>query len=403
MKKIISICLSLLVIAACNDPFDATSLWDKLNEIENKINDIENGTNSSVEVVSNKIYYTTSDGNKLFPKNTEPVNWGAILVSNIYENGVGVLTFDNGITSIPSNAFQNYADITSITIPNNVTSIGANAFYGCENLKTVTNNSKLKLVKGKTNNGYIAFYADKVINTSDYLDFVFNVVDGINVLSKYKGNATKLVLPDNYYGENYKIGNSAFSGCSGLKSILIPNCVTSIGDKAFDGCSNLKTVINFSNMKLEKGSTDNGYVAYYAKVVGTPITSISELNSYYRYYILTERGAWSIDNNNKILSSNSELGIEMDMNDAYQQFIIYKENNNEYLYNPIEECYINKNRSMSPTHVDAIYFKEGDKYATFVVYFDNIHYVNINSYNNLVIDNWKTPDAGNSCYIIPID
>ena len=32
------------------------------------------------------------------------------------------------------------------------------------------------------------------------------------------------------------IGNSAFYGCSGLTSITIPNSVTSIGENAFDEC-----------------------------------------------------------------------------------------------------------------------------------------------------------------------
>ena len=38
------------------------------------------------------------------------------------------------------------------------------------------------------------------------------------------------------------IGSSAFSGCSGLTSVTIPNSVTSIGEWAFSGCSSLTSV-----------------------------------------------------------------------------------------------------------------------------------------------------------------
>ncbi|MCI6728479.1 MAG: leucine-rich repeat domain-containing protein, partial [Bacteroidales bacterium] len=38
------------------------------------------------------------------------------------------------------------------------------------------------------------------------------------------------------------IGSSAFSGCSGLPSVTIPNSVTSIGSSAFSGCSGLTSV-----------------------------------------------------------------------------------------------------------------------------------------------------------------
>jgi hypothetical protein len=48
-----------------------------------------------------------------------------------------------------------------------------------------------------------------------------------------------LSLPDTLTG----IWNYAFSGCSGLTSVIIPGSVTSIGDYAFSYCSGLTSVI----------------------------------------------------------------------------------------------------------------------------------------------------------------
>jgi hypothetical protein len=54
------------------------------------------------------------------------------------------------------------------------------------------------------------------------------------------------------------IGYQAFSMCTGLTSVTIPNSVTSIGDEAFDGCSGLTSVTNFANTPQEIDS----YVFY---------------------------------------------------------------------------------------------------------------------------------------------
>ena len=131
----------------------------------------------------NKIYYTTSDGKKLFPYNSGGAAFGAILISNTYDNGQGVLVFDDTITSIGYRAFYTCSSLASITIPDSVTSIGDSAFDGCKSLESIT---------------------------------IPNSVTSIE------------------WG--------AFEGCSSLESVTIPEGVTKIEWYAFDGCSSLAEV-----------------------------------------------------------------------------------------------------------------------------------------------------------------
>ena len=203
------------------------------------------------------------------------------------------VTILNSVRSIGGSAFKGCSGLTSIEIPSSVTSIGYEAFYNCTNLKTVMNYSMLDITKGSSDNGYVAYYADKVINAPNGSiedNFIFGVVSGKNILTGYLGEDEALILPANYKGEDYvigenafsgntsitsieipssvtSIGDSAFEGCSGLTSIEIPSSVTSIGNSAFYDCVNLKTVINGSNLTFEDGSTDHGYIAYYADKV----------------------------------------------------------------------------------------------------------------------------------------
>ncbi len=155
---------------------------------------------------NNKIYYTTTDGQKLFPNSTEPSVFGAILQSNIYENGVGVLTFDDAITSIGNMAFLYCSTLASITIPDSVTSIGEYAFYDCKGLTSIT-----------------------------IPDSVTSIVNG----AFYKcSSLAGITIPDSVTS----IGSEAFRECSSLTSITIPHSVTEIYQSAFYYCLSLAKV-----------------------------------------------------------------------------------------------------------------------------------------------------------------
>ena len=143
--------------------------------------------------------------------------------------------------------FRGHNGMTSVTIPAAVINIFNEAFYGCTKLKTVYNKSALNIVKGSDEYGNLGYYADVVVNANggDIVtegDYVFTVTDGFNVLSAYTGNATEIVLPDDYNGENYVIGDEVFKENETITSVVIPDAVTSIGNRAFNGCSSLAAV-----------------------------------------------------------------------------------------------------------------------------------------------------------------
>ena len=65
----------------------------------------------------------------------------------------------------------------------------------------------------------------------------------VSIVSCDKNASGELVIPSTYEGKPVtSIGGSAFSGCSRLTSVRIPDSVTSIGDRAFRYCSNLTSV-----------------------------------------------------------------------------------------------------------------------------------------------------------------
>ena len=160
---------------------------------------------------NNKIYYTTSDNTKLFPI-TDASLYGAILISNTYKDGQGVLVFDDAVTKIGGDAFAYCESLTSVTIPDSVTEIGEWAFDGC---------SSLIEFKGK--------FASE--------DGRCLIIDG--TLNHFApAGLTEYTIPDSVT----MIGGSAFENCTSLTSVTIGDSVTKIGERACYECSRLTGV-----------------------------------------------------------------------------------------------------------------------------------------------------------------
>ena len=182
------------------------------------------------------------------------------------------------VSSIGNSAFYNCSGLTSVEIPNSVTSIGEWAFTGCENLKMVFNRSDLSFYKGSESCGCVAYYADKVVNNYDGKlgDFHFANNNGTYSMDAYTGNDTELVLPEKYKENNYAIGSSVFTNCSGLTSVEIPNSVTSIGNSAFYNCSGLTSVVIPNSVTSIGERAFQGCSGLTSVVIPNSVTSISD-------------------------------------------------------------------------------------------------------------------------------
>ena len=77
-----------------------------------------------------------------------------------------------------------------------------------------------------------------------------------------------------YTSYNDKLGDYAFSGCSGLTSLTLPSSVTSIGNDAFTGCSGLTSLTIPSGVTSIGGGTFWGCWKLTSLTIPSGVTSI---------------------------------------------------------------------------------------------------------------------------------
>ena len=224
------------------------------------------------------IYYNLDNENKT-AEITYQYSWSADNYSGVTNITIPSIISYGGtaysVTSIGNEAFLYCLSLTSITIPNSVTSIGSYAFRDCSSLTSIT------IPNSVTSIGEDAFSGTPWLNNQPDGCIYIN-----NLLYTYKGEMPENTHIDVKEGTTI-ICNSAFSGCSSLTSITIPNSVTSIGGYAFDGCSSLTSIT------IPNSVTSIGDGAFYDC---SSLTSITIPNS------VTSIGDGAFDNCSSLVS-----------------------------------------------------------------------------------------------------
>ena len=200
----------------------------------------------------------------------------------------GAVTIANGVTSVRDRAFSGRSGLTSITIPGSVRSIGFGAFSNCSGLTSITISS------GVTSIGHEAFYYCNNLtcitvetdnrNYASQDGILYNKAktEFIHIPAAIQGAVT---IPNGVTS----VGDSAFSGCSGLTSVTIPDNVRSIGKLAFNGCSQLVSISIGAGVNV---------------IGGDAFEACNALNSVY----ITDLSAWcNIEFNNNPLLYGAKL------------------------------------------------------------------------------------------------
>lgn len=176
----------------------------------------------------NEIWYTSTDGQIVQPDLS--IGKPALtLLSNTYENGKGVLVFEEDLETIPFGVFSFCNTLESVVFPDGVVTVKNAVFEYCENLVSVRFPSTVTQL-----GGYLfhdCFNLESV-----------NIPEGVTKIDEATFAQCYKLPSVSLPGGLIEIGHSAFYNCWAFESIRIPETVTTIKDGAFGECRGLKTV-----------------------------------------------------------------------------------------------------------------------------------------------------------------
>ncbi|MCR5652619.1 MAG: leucine-rich repeat domain-containing protein, partial [Ruminococcus sp.] len=271
----------------------------------------------SINVAADNSKFKSVNGN-LYDKT------GAALIQYAIGKTDNEFTIPDNVTTVRSGAFSYCTNLHSLTIPDSVVTLDETGFYGCANLTELT-------VSG---NG------------------------GFDYNSLPKETVTDLTITGNTIRKN------VFKDFTALKSVVIPEEITSIGENAFDGCTSLTDLtvsgngeFNYANLPktavknltvrgdLIKEGAFSGFTALENATVFSSVQRIEEnafsgCSNLYKLYVRSR--LTTIDNNAfrscpffKIFAYNgsyAELYARRNSNIGFSYLMATEYDDGEYVY-----------------------------------------------------------------------
>ena len=214
---------------------------------------------SSVTSIDRSAFYNcTSLLSIEIPSNVASIGINAFGSCNNLKN----ITIPYGVNSIEYGTFHDCTSLTSITIPSSVTSIGEWAFYNCTSLQTVHYSGteeqwqaiSIAIDNECLTRAEIIFKPIIDSGSFDNISWTLNNQGTLTIAGTGEMTLDNLYFDMlNTYGADIhsavisygvaSVCDNAFTGCSSLTNVSIPETIITVGNYAFSGCSALTRIL----------------------------------------------------------------------------------------------------------------------------------------------------------------